>query len=336
MKRKVILPFETNSYQITYHYVAFPMGIIQANAKIDLTPWLCGHAINYSFLLEDNGTRLNVGLRDISGMDVGLMFRQTLHMKHTIFEQWGISDYIELIKRMTAQRWYTKGIYNEEHVETKSAYHKYRFEHDYLIIGYDDDEQVFYSAGYVANNQFKIYKIPYDDMNLALNTIRSKKRKFEFYKFNDKAQISYDFNIILSDLSDYIRSERLGMPPRAKKIYGLDAMMMTADYLIYTAENNKYLDIRCTKGIFEHKVLMHLRVVDFLKKGFIYSSELEKAAQDVLKEARIIHLLAIKYLMNPTITLAKKISDKIKHTVTIEREYLPNMLNELKENCGVF
>ena len=38
MKKKVILPFEDHPYSLTYHYIAFPMGIIQGNAKKDITP----------------------------------------------------------------------------------------------------------------------------------------------------------------------------------------------------------------------------------------------------------------------------------------------------------
>ena len=48
MDKKIILPFEDNPYTTVYQTGAFPMGIIQANAKDkDIIPWLCGKFINY-------------------------------------------------------------------------------------------------------------------------------------------------------------------------------------------------------------------------------------------------------------------------------------------------
>ena len=49
MKRKIILPFDDYPIPSMYHNVAFPMGIIQGNAKGDITPWLCGKFLNCYF-----------------------------------------------------------------------------------------------------------------------------------------------------------------------------------------------------------------------------------------------------------------------------------------------
>ena len=53
MQKQVLLPFEDHPYTLTYHNLAFPMGIIQANQTEDMTPWLCGKVLNCCF--EENG-----------------------------------------------------------------------------------------------------------------------------------------------------------------------------------------------------------------------------------------------------------------------------------------
>ena len=59
MKKKVRLPFEEQPVMRMYHNMAFPTGIIQGNAKEDITPWLCGKCINC--LLNRNRLRNQFG-----------------------------------------------------------------------------------------------------------------------------------------------------------------------------------------------------------------------------------------------------------------------------------
>ena len=42
MKKKITLPFEEQLVMRRYHSMAFPTGIIQGDAKEDITPWPLG------------------------------------------------------------------------------------------------------------------------------------------------------------------------------------------------------------------------------------------------------------------------------------------------------
>lgn len=49
MAKLIILPFEDKPIALMYQTCAFCMGIIQGNAKTDITPWLSSKFINCRF-----------------------------------------------------------------------------------------------------------------------------------------------------------------------------------------------------------------------------------------------------------------------------------------------
>lgn len=49
-RKKITLPFDDHPIPSMYHNLAFPMGIIQGNAKEDIAAWLCGKFFNCFFM----------------------------------------------------------------------------------------------------------------------------------------------------------------------------------------------------------------------------------------------------------------------------------------------
>lgn len=59
------LPFHPTPYTVMYHHLAFPLGILQGHADIDITPWLCGKYINCKFRLgKNNDQRYHIVIED--------------------------------------------------------------------------------------------------------------------------------------------------------------------------------------------------------------------------------------------------------------------------------
>ena len=57
-----------------------------------------------------------------------------------------------LNKEMLDNGHYINGSFNDYYIPRKSAYRQFDFNHDYLLLGYDDERGVFHSVGYLDND----------------------------------------------------------------------------------------------------------------------------------------------------------------------------------------
>lgn len=64
----VELPFNDNPTVRSYNNIAFPIGIMEANTKTDITPWLCSLFINCRFVNNPKIESFNTCL--VNGWDV--------------------------------------------------------------------------------------------------------------------------------------------------------------------------------------------------------------------------------------------------------------------------
>lgn len=79
--------------------------------------------------------------------------------------------------------YYVRGIYNEKHIQSKSAYEKENYNHDFFVIGYDNN---FYSVGFVADSRFGgllSEKVEVENNIQLLQTIQRYKTCAEFFAF---------------------------------------------------------------------------------------------------------------------------------------------------------
>ena len=93
----VRLPFETKPLLNHYHYIAFPMGIIQANAKEDITPWLCGRYVNCVFNPDPYQNNIEISLFDRWGTADKILDGQNISLFNETYKLLEI-DLISLLK----------------------------------------------------------------------------------------------------------------------------------------------------------------------------------------------------------------------------------------------
>ena len=191
MKQELILPFESNPINQMYHYMAFPCGVIQANAQTDITPWLCGRYINIQYIFTDPDKTFRFDTQDDWGLDDGIAFRQTLHLDKDMYLTCEM-EWISLLKKVLGCGCYVKGTYNEEHIPGKAAYLRKYHLHDFFLIGYSDTSEVFYSVGYLGNGFFQRYEIPYSNLIESLKTLKLPYTLFFFWKYNENADFSFN------------------------------------------------------------------------------------------------------------------------------------------------
>ncbi len=326
MESKVILPFEDQPYSLMFHHTAFPMGIIQANAREDITPWLCGKYINWALNRKDL-YHFSI-VQDERGFEDGILFvqRQELFPKtyRAIF-----GDIIEEFKRAISLGNYLYGFYNEEFIPGKVHYQKRHYLHNYLLIGYDDAEQAFVSVGYLEDYRFQRYRIAYEDMRRALETLQSPKIVSELYLLNPDAKFELNLPRVTRELSRYLSSApTLG----GDFDWGLSVYERLTAFFTSLGNDGKPLDIRQTRGIMEHKFFMKMRMEYLLEHGYLCDRAALARAEEIYREAERVHLLALKYNMTGRTSLISAINNSLHQMCAVEQGYLPGVLKAL-ESC---
>lgn len=313
-----------------YHGEAFTMGIIEGNAKGDTRPWLSGKFINCYFQ-EEGQNKFYISFNDPWTLKDRILIRQRLELCDELHKIWQL-DYVDLFKQMLHGGWYPSGRYNEEHIPQKSAFQKRYFFHDFVLVGYDDTNKTFQSAGYLEDGHFKQYDIPYENMVKAIETLQTPKNDLQFWKFNTNAEFNFDFKRIISDLSDYINSGNSLPHPPYNRSYGLTAVMNLCEHIRKIAIKYGYIDFRYTRGLMEHKYIMNLRMDTLYEKNVINDHTWLEKSQAVYDIARKVHLLGLKFSITNQVSAAEHLCDMIYEMVSIERDYLPNVLVCLKNN----
>ena len=323
MKMQVILPFEDNPYTLMYHYTAFPMGIIQGNAKEDITPWLCGRHINCWF----DKTWINqfcICVSDNYGVSDGIITSENISVFPALLEEL-FENPLQLFRTMIDQGTYPNGSYNEEFIPGKYSYQKEYYSHDFLLIGYDDVEQSFISAGYLADRQFHRFSIPYESMAQAIKTMRASKCSYTFWRFQPNAVFRLNLSRIVSDLCDYLQSKTSLKIYSKKRIWGMEAV----EQLIVFFAESECIDSRYTRGIMEHKFFMQMRMSYLFEKGYLKKESYCNLSTQIYKMSESVRMLSLKYNLTGNQSLIPKICETMREMQRLEREYLPAVLNDL-------
>ncbi len=331
MKQKVLLPFCDTPLTTMYSGSAFSMGIIQANAKNDITPWLCGKYLNCRFTPGKLGSGVNnfhVFWEDYWAIYDRIIEDQRLYLHTELFEQLQ-SDWLMIFRKMLSAGYYVYGGYNEEFIPGKGKLGR-PFAHDFLLIGYDNQAKVFHSVGHLKNGAFQRFDIDYEALKKAIRTIPQEKNEFCFRSFRSDASFPLVLQRITRGLSDYLSSRCSTEAAEDGQTYGLFAVEDLANLYAERAQESFRFDHRYSRGLMEHKNLMKLRIEYLYNNGYLSNPDYIARATAVLQLAASAHLSGVKYSLKPNSKSIQSVYHQIKETVSLEKEYLPLVLKELQ------
>lgn len=333
VKKKVLLPFEDHPYSLTYHYCAFPMGIIQANAKEDITPWLCGKYID-CWYDKNSINQFTIYPADDWATKEKILLGQNIYLYKELFRSL-YKDQLLQFRKMLDIGFYVSGLYNEEHIPGKWAYQRQYYMHDFLLIGYDDIAKEFISVGYLADGVFQRFNIPYENMRRAVDTLKSETIRYRLWKYNPDAKFELNLERVVSELSNYLHPTVLAPNGVTDKCRGIDAMRCLAQLYSETAESASQIDIRYTRGVMEHKFFMQMRMDYLCKNKFLNNASYAEATNWVYQMAERVHMLALKFNFTKKQSLVDTIQNLMCEMLSIETEFLPKVLSDLQNGREV-
>lgn len=285
---KIKLPFDISPGCITYHDKAFPLGIMKANID-DYDEWLAGKLINC--VCNVNDYLFNIIEEDIWGCRQGVTETQSISITPIVFSE-KIIDVCTVVKYMLQSQNYLTGMYNEFYIPQKKPYKEFDFIHDYVIFGYDDEHEVFHSAGYIDTQKYELFDIKYQDFLEGICNIHSSRVNLLFHKINSGYNAELNIEDVVSRIRHYVNSTHVKTSDN--KVYGINAWNMLATYIV---ENQKpFLDLRCTRLFMEHKYLMLSRFKVLQRKELLCNDGLINAYKErIFDSAKQLHYMCLKF-----------------------------------------
>lgn len=328
--RKCILPFTLDVEMRTYHSTAFPLGIMKANF-IDYENWLCNKMILVQSTHNDVDNQFECVEDDWWSIIDGALFKQNLQLAPQNYRTKGI-DVISLNKEMLQKGNYISGLYNEYYIPGKEPFGKYDFNHDYIIYGFDDFQEVFKSAGYMADGNYQFFDIEYKNYENAIAENKVSLAELMFSKVDPLYKIEVDITTIKKKLMNYIYSycdAQLYNQKADGYFYGLSAWDMLSDYVRYNKETS--LDLRYGRLFMEHKNVMYKRLVKLFELSYINNCErlIDDYYTDVYRRATITFNLFMKYNLTNQEKIKNRITSNIVRINELERELLTELVARL-------
>ncbi|MBQ9121667.1 MAG: hypothetical protein IJY12_04850 [Clostridia bacterium] len=315
------LPFEMNSYITTYHNNAYPLGVIQGNAKFDLTPWIAGKFVNCYFRYKR--PKFELFTLDPWGEGAGVNLSESIRLTPEMFDKLAI-DPLQTVKTLLDNGCYVHGSWNEKYIPAKRAYGQTDRMHDYMLIGYEEAERIFYSVGYTKRDRYEEFTVTFEEYADSLRNSKNRCIDLNTCRFCADGDFSLNKEGLLQELSDYIASTNT-QTLHSGRAYGLSGIRALKQYV---AENEGAVDIRYTRLLMEHKALMQLRM-DYLC-GTTHAA-LSESYRTVSRTAKQLYLLSIKYNMIHKKEVLAAILDHFDTILSEEERLLPQLLALVKE-----
>lgn len=300
-----------------YNNYSFITGIIQGHNINSFEPWAFGRYINCIFK-SDCGFHLSgstVNVWKEHGDYISIIDRR--------FGVIPVSKKVAHMKYLLDEGYYIMYSLDEQYIPGMAAYQKWSFIHDSLIIGYNEEKQVFYLFGRFADHKMRISEVSYSNIEKAV----SKKSWSFVLEYNHQNCTSLNISLIKSRLTHYLYSS-----PDAKRIsgrkYGMDAVAQLCCYLLTQYRETSYLDNRYTRGLMEQKYLM-VKMCEYLNANeHSLPNDILQLSKEASDSASIIHLLALKANIKSykDETISNSIRGQFEKLIDNERKYIPELL----------
>lgn len=316
MKTTVVLPFCPTPVFTMLNNYSFTTGIVQGNHYNSFEPWAYGRYINCLF---NPGFGLHIG----QTIDVWKNHNDYIQITNRKYGIIPPKKKVSHMKRLLAEGYYIMIVLDEQYIPGMAAFQRWHFLHDSLLIGYNDEKQVFMLYGRFDDENMHISEVPYSNIEKAAS-----RGSWSFIlKYVSKSNEHLDISLIRTELSHYLYSSPSSKKKKGTK-YGITAVKSLGKCLISQYQQFGYIDYRYTRGLLEQKNLMFNMCQYLVNNGYPLTEDLLQYSKSVTESASIIHMLALKAKVKSDrdYNLSALMKKHFFIIVDSERRYLPELL----------
>jgi len=234
---------------------------------------------------------------------------------------------------------------NEYHVPDRRSWNKNSFNHENLVYGYNDEKRTFKLLGY-SEGYLRYSDIGYDDFVQAYNSCKiceaSKTDVITLirYKYSDSSYM-FDIGIVRTSINDYLTSfdSRKKFTQIIQNDLDVVFGISVYDNILNSQENTNRLmdDVRISHFIYEHKMLMVLRVEYLFFKNYIEETDylnLSMSFEKICSMALSLRNLVLKYKIAKSNKIQSNVMNLLTEIRDLEKENLTSLLCALNTIDG--
>lgn len=220
------------------------------------------------------------------------------------------------------------------YLKNSDEYKNIHRSHEIFIYGYDEEKKVFYIADNLDQGRFIFTECGFSELE---ESFEAADKQYEFMAdiglIHENIGVKSEINIgqIVDGLERYLMSiPTYDMKPEQPYLFGRDVVRYIRDnYLIHS--NGEDIDIRAFHLLYEHKLLMEMRVEYLLNAGYISPKQVELNEFTELKNGYLqLRNAIIKYnLTKNTNTLNRSVL-KMDELIYKEEVILKKLLQTYK------
>ena len=327
--KRVFLPYNEPMYS-TYHWMSCAGIPAKQNPTSD--NWYYNNTVNWRctrrFLNGYTSPELNLG----TGITLDLPFLNVLCVNMRLIRRCPI----EIIKTMLDDGFYVvfHGV-DDFYVEGKSWYKEHHSSHDGLIIGYDDEKEVFSIAAYDQRWIFTVFETPQQGFLEAISSTCSvgDYGELQAVKAKENEIVELDLEMIYNGLSNYLTADLSQYPMSCQDIvWGVpvyDFICLYFDKLDDGSIPYERRDNRIMRFIWEHKKCM-LGRINAVEIKCRWNNNLSESYKRVVEKADKARFIYSKYSIKKSSSSLEGIQTILMEIKDEEVSILKNLCNKLK------
>lgn len=311
---KKILKFDSNAKLISFPFYADYLGVLQAyNYNVD------DILVNNLLTMYYSPKIQQIGFRNFKCLQK-LMKIEALFLDNNVP--------IESIKNYIDNNKYVEIILNGKYLPFVNV-DKDKF-HDWLIIGYDDDEKRFIGYGYTKSkegvNRYSKVFINYADFVSAIpaKTIKT--------GFENNIMYNHVFQIDTNKLNERVNKNKirriltLYIIPFPPTFFNISAFKRYESYL--KNHNVEKVDLKNFLTLYEHSKILDIYIRDYLNVSKTIRTEYENI---ILKKIYFLIIMAIKYNFTNDKKILSDICNQMKLIQKNEKMFIKIILKQTRK-----
>lgn len=325
---KVILPYIEPMYT-TYHFLASPGIAAKQNNTSD--NWYYNNTIEWRCRMWFLGsyTGLEIRINDGSVHNIPIIDRTRINIR------FAGRCVIDIIKNIINEGFYvTFNDIDDYYIKGKCWYKEKHFNHEGMIIGYDDEKNTFIMAGYDQRWIYTVFETPQECFVEGMTSSCEQGVYGWLYAIRVKNEI-YELNTrnIYNNLKKYLSSDiniyPLNTKGIARGIVVYDFICMYLDKLIDGSIPHHRRDRRVFRMVWEHKKCM-LGRIKAVENLYGWDNELSSAYEEIVKMADKMRFIYSKFVLKYSSNNLEKIQVMLMRMKKLEVDLLGKFLNELE------
>lgn len=305
--RKIICyaSYDADNWKLYYEIDNF---ISEDSYKLGYCLWLGED--NYRNWFFTNHILLHASPSMVSDYDLKLDYYTGSKIldRYDSFNSWIKTNYIDtafidrenilqMIKKAIDNGYCIELYINEKYIPETWAYNVQDYSHSNLVYGYDFENEKVYLAGFDKMQNYHLYSISAETFVKAF-VYADDKHDILFMRYQpDCYTYSLNIDIIVRQLKEYLKSDssfyredlRINQSVR---VYGLSIYDTLIKY------KTKFRDKRLAYILYEHKLIMCMRVEYFFERQVIYEKDFMKLKEMISELVKLSHhllMISIRY-----------------------------------------